>query len=98
MNSIPEYLNLEIPENWKSDQQSWRLSDSVSNSFRSAFINKWIQENNHFNMERSNIDIGNSQLNYLKLNLRQINSQIKNLVLHLTTLSQLEESDQILEK
>ena len=98
MNNISEYLNIDIPENWKQDQGSWRLSESLSNSFKSAYVSKWIQDNKNYNMERSNTDLGNNQLNYLKLNQKQIENQIKQLELHLTTLNELSDSEQIQDK
>ena len=98
MNNISEYLNIDIPENWKQDQGSWRLSESLSNSFKSSYVSKWIQDNKKYNMERSNTDLGNNQLNYLKLNQKQIENQIKQLEIHLTTLNELSDSEQIQDK
>ena len=98
MNNISEYLNIDIPENWKQDQGSWRLSESLSNNFKSTYVSKWIQDNKNYNMERSNTDLGNNQLNYLKLNQKQIENQIKQLELHLTTLNELSDSEQIQDK
>ena len=94
MNTNLDYLNIDIPRSWKRDQESWSLNDSVIISSKTSLVNNWLKKNNNI-MATPTSTPGNSQISMHKLQLKQITNNIQQLELHLATLSQLDETNEV---